>query len=407
MVHCAPPQNLTGDTLCQRDTRVAGSAEEHLAAGILYAERKDFDLAAHRFQQACAFVTDHFGITPWFASYLEPSGRPRTHSVGLAVSIYENLSRCLLHLGRFRDAGLMVDFALTLSPGKISLCRLREQIGDGYRTNPPTVSMQNSRKSSPPQKAVWTDQMTLLMVTHFTDKLSLNRHLAPPGTKLVQTTYDSMLKVFGSEIKECPKILIYDRKHDSEPDERVYRENLLTFASTNGFNLLEIHRGGLLHNMATAIEEIQTPYILWVEHDWKFLPPGIDLAEMVNALNRHRFISMIRFNKRRNAVAGFDFLMAQENAVDKIDLIRTSAYSNNPQLVRTEKLRDHWLPLCRADSVAQKYDLSSTAFGIEQPLFKNIIHGIRQSGFEAAHARWGTYIYGRVNDPPRIQHLGC
>ena len=406
-VHHAPIQNSTGDSLEPHEACLTASVERHLATGILHAERKDFERAVCRFQQACAFVTDHFGITPWFARYLENFRQPRTHALRLPMRIYENLSRCLLRLGRFTDAGLMADAAMKLLPGKKSLYTLREQIDAASHTVQTTESSQYRRMSPRLQNAFWTDQITLVMVTHFTDKLSLNRRLSPPGTGLVQKTFASMIEVLGSEIKKCPKIMIYDRKHDSDPDEKAYRKNLLTFASTNGFDLLEIYRGGLQHNMATAIEKIQTPYTLWVEHDWEFLPPGVNLAEMVNAFEQYRHINMIRFNKRRNAVAGFDFLLVQENAVEKINLLRTSAYSNNPQLVRTEKFRNHWLPLCRSDAVAKNYDLSCTAFGVEEPLFRNIVKDIRQSGFEVAHSRWGTYVYGGANDPPRIRHLGC
>ena len=308
---------------------------------------------------------------------------------------------------RFADAGLMVDAGLQLTPGKPSLRSLRDQIDRILQTKRIPKRAASKRIVSRRHREQWLDQLTLLMVTHFTDKLRLNRHLAPPGTGLVGTTFSSMSDVLGSGIKQCPKILIYDRKRESDPEEEAYRQNLRAFARANGFDMLEMQCGGLQQNMTTAIAKVQTPYTLWVEHDWEFLPPRVDLAEIINVFERYHDINMIRFNKRSNAVAGFDYIMEKETVTEKVNLIRTSAYSNNPQVVRTEKLRNHWLPLCRSDTVAKQYDLSCTAFGIEEPLFKNMIHDLRQSGFEAAHARWGTYVYGQVNDPPKIRHLGC
>jgi hypothetical protein len=39
-------------------------------------------------------------------------------------------------------------------------------------------------------------------------------------------------------------------------------------------------------------------------------------------------------------------------------------------------------------------------------LFKRHAADIRQSGFHGAHSCWGTYVYGKVGDPPRVVHLG-
>ena len=402
-----PPGNPSVHPVSQEGLRYSPGAESHFAAGILMAHQGQPEAAVRHFQQALAFITCRLGITRWFAGYLEDHAEPRTHSHRLLTCIYENLSRCWLHLGHFTNADIAVEAAMQFSPGQTTLCRLKEEIVIKGQLNSAPGAMGEEKPVVPGHRTPWTEQVTLLMATHFTEKLDRNRHLAPPGIGLVQSTYSSMLEVLGHEIRQCPKILIYDRNAPCDPREELYRENLTRFTRENGFELVESNCGGLQRNFTAAIENIGTPYILWVEHDWQFLPPGVDLAGVVRAFERYPEINMVRFNKRRNTIAGFDFLMEKETNAEGIDLIRTPAYSNNPQVVRTEKLRTDWLPLCQSDATARQYDLSRTAFGIEEPLFKGILHAVRQLGFGEAHAHWGTYVYGQVNDPPKIRHLGC
>ncbi|RJQ82982.1 MAG: hypothetical protein C4519_07340 [Desulfobacteraceae bacterium] len=112
------------------------------------------------------------------------------------------------------------------------------------------------------------------------------------------------------------------------------------------------------------------------------------------------------FNQRTNAIARYDFLLEKEPPGQGMPLLRTVAHSNNPSIVRTSKLRDEWLPVCLNDPFYVRRDLRATAYGIEEPLFKMHIQDVHAAGFQKAHDRWGTYLFGHIGDAARIIHLG-
>jgi hypothetical protein len=105
-------------------------------------------------------------------------------------------------------------------------------------------------------------------------------------------------------------------------------------------------------------------------------------------------------------VTNYDFLLEHEDRIGTAELLRTPAVSNNPSLVRVATLRSSWLPTCLADPVVRNSDLAGHPFGVEEPLFKHQMRDVRTMGFSRAHARWGTYLHGRMNTPARIRHLG-
>jgi hypothetical protein len=158
--------------------------------------------------------------------------------------------------------------------------------------------------------------------------------------------------------------------------------------------------------MQKILGEVTTPYLLFLEHDWEFQDPEIDLENLIRVFDQNEMVNYVRFNKRKNIISNFDFILEKETSIKDIDLIRTVAHSNNPHLVRVEKFRTEWLPICLNDSHCQKMDSRGKAFGIENPLFKQHMHDVRKMGFTHAQEIWGTYIFGQIGDPPRIKHLG-
>jgi hypothetical protein len=50
--------------------------------------------------------------------------------------------------------------------------------------------------------------------------------------------------------------------------------------------------------------------------------------------------------------------------------------------------------------------LGGSSFGIEEVLFRLQAKDIRNEGFDKAHEKWGTFVYGNIGDAPRVVHLG-
>ena len=50
-----------------------------------------------------------------------------------------------------------------------------------------------------------SDALTIVMFTHFTDKLKRNAHLSPPETGLVEATYASLLRRVWGRHRPLPQ----------------------------------------------------------------------------------------------------------------------------------------------------------------------------------------------------------
>ncbi len=362
------------------------------------------------FQRALASIPDYLGITPWFQSYLVKDAKQMSYGKRFVARIYGSLAEVLFEQGRREDALFAVDAALRLDDSGDRARRLKAQINakaaspvPSHPHGDPDASggwhCQESA-SAPP-----CDTLTLLMVTHFTGKLNTHAHLSPPGTGLVSTTHGSLEMLSNPPLAWCRKVLCYDRQYPGDLQEAAYARNLEEFAESQDFELKIFHAKGLLAVMTEALGTMTTPYVMFMEHDWRF-QRRVPLARILSLFDRDPSINYVKFNKRENAVAGWDFLLEQETRNTGMPLIRAMSFSNNPFIARVGPLRHRWLPLCLNDTICRTHDLSGTSFGVEHSLFKHQLADVRKLGFTSAHARWGTYIYGRIGDPAAVVHLG-
>lgn len=150
-------------------------------------------------------------------------------------------------------------------------------------------------------------------------------------------------------------------------------------------------------------------YLLLLEHDWVFniTPP---LAHIITQMNVYPEINYIRFNKRANVVTrkktatgrwGADlFLKPVEYP---IPLLASPNYSNNPHIERVSKLRQ-WAEIAKKSNVyAGK---NGGAGGFEQPIQEAALDYYEEHGKIEFIKHWGTYIYGKLNDPAAVTHIG-
>jgi hypothetical protein len=429
------------------------SAEMYYEAGKKLEDENCNNKAIKYFQKSLACIPNFLGITSEYSRYLFYDQQPPVYNDDFVSEIYAALARCLYRQKRIEDAWLATRAALVCHPENESADKLAQcLITDLQKSQQNRIDINNhsciranlaesttSRKAGgldytaiggkrqgrevPPivennavepsaKHPVWKPQsdlenkLTILMVTNFTKKLEKFAHLSPPGAGLVKTTYGSMLHVFGKRLSKCKKILCYDRKHIGDENENMYQARLTKFAESQDFDFNVAVRFGLQKIIRKILEKVTTPYLLFLEHDWEFQGPEIDLENLIGVFDQNEMVNYVRFNKRKNVISNFDFILEKETSIKDIDLIRTVAHSNNPHLVRVEKLRKDWLPICLNDPLCQKMDLRGKAFGIENPLFKRHLHDVREMGFAQAQEKWGTYIYGEIGDPPRIKHLG-
>ena len=330
---------------------------------------------------------------------------------GHASRIYTALGRSLMALGRLDDCRLANGAAAGLDPQNPAL-QTRDQTNDSLEGSCEC----DLSASSAPEKPVpgtagnfKTDlsaSLTLLMVTHCTHRLKRFQSLSPPSCKLVTATFGSLQEVFGPDIDTCPKILCFDAGTGPAECNSNYARNLERFSHRQGFELAVFDGVGLFNVLNQIVARIHTPYLFLVEHDWLFRSTPLHLGALVEMMNAAPQIHALRFNKRENRIDGNDFLLNIHATREPYALLRTASFSNNPSIIRTDKLRQQWLPMCSSalQRIADK--LGGSAFGVEEILSRHYAADIRAQGFDKAHALWGTYIVGRAGDAPRVMHLG-
>jgi hypothetical protein len=352
-------------------------------------------------------MPDRMGVSEWFMAYLLDRQPVPLHTADFAAHVYESLARSLESLDRREDASFAKDAARRLRRGDAAP---EGHDFRGHTIGPGTcaddVRSSIHRQGRRPARRM-SDALTIVMFTHFTDKLKRNAHLSPPQTGLAEATYASLLRVFGDDIGRCPKILCYDCASTPGDGPHVeYGRKLERFASKWDFDLHITHDCGLLNTLTTVVPAVKTPLLFFLEHDWEFQGPAINLEQLIDVFITNEQVSSIRFNKRFNRISNYDFILEREKRITEVALLRTPAVSNNPNLVRVHTLKARWLPMCTDDALIRISDLRGHSFGVEEPLFKQQMADIRCLGFRRAHGRWGTYLYGQPNDPPRIRHLG-
>jgi hypothetical protein len=377
---------------------------DYAAKGQAHEKNDSWEEAVHWYHRSLACLPNLYGADRPIQQLSFVKSAPISFSPKHAGRIYSALGRCLNALGRTDDSVLAYRAAHCLDPDSTEAHRNMHTCSHILEKNcafdsvllPPIKHASVDRKSN----------LTLIVVTHCTDRLKKFEALSPPSCKLITTTYASLLKVFGKELDNCPKILCYDFNSNGGDRESLYHQALEAFAGEYEFNLYTYPGVGLFNILNSIINNITTPYLFFVEHDWFFQGGTLQLGAIVGMMDSDPKIHSVRFNKRNNHLDGQDFIMNVHRSPHAYPLLSTSSYSNNPSIVRTQKLKKDWLPRCEKALERVSKELGGSAFGIEEILFKQLVGNIRASGFEKGHGKWGTYVFGRVGDPPRIVHLG-
>ena len=395
--------NVSGRALeyfCRAIEARPGSPEACFGAALACRKLGRIKEAISYCQRALACIDDFLGASDWFRAYLADGSPAPACGAEFPAAIYQTLAACHVAAGCPQNAWLCARAACDLVPGDKQAALLMaslEKTASGGKGRLQDAGAQELCPGKIPS-------LTVLVTTHFSDKLKINRHLAPPGTGLVQETWSSMVRVFGAGLARARRIVCLDGFDPADGRKLAYRGNLEKFCRANGFELFCPPTSGLLPALAAAVETISSDWFMLVEHDWRFVGQELDMAGLLARLESLSQVNYLRFNKRANLIRRFDFLMEVADDISCLPLLRTTAYSNNPCLIRTRVFRSSWLPLCLGDPLASAGGAGS--IGVEEPLFKRLRRDVGRLGFAGAHRAWGTYVYGRPGDPARIVHLG-
>jgi tetratricopeptide (TPR) repeat protein len=368
---------------------------------------RDWERALLHYQKAMSCMPHLLGAAKWFASYLLDGRRHIDISPEQTAEIYTAMGRCYEAM-EHRDNALLCYKAATTWYKR---CHPRSAArSDTASTMKPFTAKQNITNGDQldvnRRMEDIAQQLTIVLTTSHVDKLKKYKELSPPTSRLVSATYQTMLETFGAPLLRCSKILCYDYPEKAGENSKAYEKSLDLFSRRYGFDMVTYPQLGLHAILRRLVPEIKTPYLALIEHDWFFRGPGISIHGLLNIFKKHQDVHHIRFNKRINHIANWDYIMEREEQTNDIQLLRTTAYSNNPCIIRKEKLLNEWLPMCSSDPEFTSINQSGSAMGLEEPLFKRYMKDVRRLGFSKAHKRWGTYIVGEIGESPRIIHLG-
>jgi hypothetical protein len=128
----------------------------------------------------------------------------------------------------------------------------------------------------------------------------------------------------------------------------------------------------------------KAPYLLIVQDDLEFLQ-DVSLTRIMKVLDHNSDVKHVRFNKRRNIKAGLDTSLC-EKQFDELFLVKTNNWSDNNYLTTLQHFVSDISPI-----------ICDTRTFPENELRKwNILDP----------ERFGTYLYGRLEEGPFIKHLG-
>lgn len=238
------------------------------------------------------------------------------------------------------------------------------------------------------------DLLTIITTTHI--------HEYAPSVDILEKNLESSYKNFLG-VGECKHLLYIDSKRKDKVYKQ-YIQNILNLTKDRfpNISLIDSPNSGLKFNYWHAINTINTPYMLFIEHDWDILHP-VDTKKVLEVFNKYNFVNLVKLPKRANMIEMDvasriqDYIVEPEPRIKELDLTKTSSFATNPHIIRVSKFLNEW-----------KYHLNypgSDPNSIELPLFHKFRDEIKTFGFEEVHNKWGCYNYGPPSGLQYLKHL--
>lgn len=237
----------------------------------------------------------------------------------------------------------------------------------------------------------------------------VNSSLIPshPSNALIKRTLES-LEHLGIGL-QTPILVVQDALPPGPKSERhqvayrQYLDSLRDFDATwPSLRVLELSQWGHINGaLREAMKQVATEFVLVIQHDLEFLR-DLDIHSLAKAMSRHPEIKHVRFNKKPRTVIDWDAEYEYRNKTrsrrDFIEEVVVSDGSQAHHLVRTLAWSDNNY-LCR------KSYLTDTVFALTGKMRVPPEHVLNPLGSPSNHRILGTYIYGRIDEPPYISHL--
>lgn len=190
-------------------------------------------------------------------------------------------------------------------------------------------------------------------------------------------SYNLIIALDGMQLRYC------SRRHIRRRQKWIKKIHNLTI--TSGSVVINPEWGHLSGLLSYVVNNYcKSPYILIVQDDLKFIQ-NIPLKEILNCIKYNSNLRHVRFNKRRTVVAGGDTKLAQIK-IGSLNFVKTNNWSDNNYITTLKHFTETLVPL----------------FWKEKTFPENILRPLNHIQPE----KFGTYIFGTLQEEPYIVHLG-
>lgn len=189
-----------------------------------------------------------------------------------------------------------------------------------------------------------------------------------------------------------------------------YEENLLSIPLLKDAKFVKTN--GLCDGYKHIIDNCDTKYIFFLEHDWIFLDNiKHNIKELIEIMDNNIDINNILFNKLDNTEKSFQKFYNSKYI--NLPLLLTNRISNNPNILRTSHAKEIRYPLINNEGCSIHPGIEFYYY-INDMKIPNYCGGIECELCNYCNENedkvniLGTYLYGSYQYPPTIIHTdGC
>jgi GTP:adenosylcobinamide-phosphate guanylyltransferase len=210
--------------------------------------------------------------------------------------------------------------------------------------------------------------------------------ISHPSIEIIKRVIESLKYIHMDN--DTPIILAHDYSNDSRYLE--YLKNLQNYISDykNIKIVIRDSHGHLTGNIRNAFNEINTEYVLIIQHDLPFVR-DVEIEKVIEDMKNNPELKHVRFNKRKNIKAVSDALndlFGKQIQSKNYTYTRTPSWSDQNHICHSNYYRDIILKECKDGRFMEWYL-------------------IRKSINEDIHNKYGTYIFDELDKPAYIRHI--
>ena len=207
-----------------------------------------------------------------------------------------------------------------------------------------------------------------------------------PSIDFIRTVIESFKNI--NITKTTPIILAHD--YSENPLFKQYLHSLEIYIQDKQHIKIIVrdNHGHLTGNVRNAFRFVDTEYVLIVQHDLPYIR-AFDIQQIIQDMSHTTELKHVRFNKRKTIKTGFDArsdLFGKQIKSLHNTYTRTPGWSDNNHICRSDYYRNVVLAESKDGKPMESY-----------------LNG--RCTDETSHDKYGTYIYGGLNEMAYITHI--